>query len=48
MTYYIKAASIILRHPVTVYRHPKAAEIIRDVCKRQFRLHWLRDVASGV
>jgi hypothetical protein len=47
MTYYLKAALIIGRHPIAVGRHPQAARIIRDVLCRQFRLHWLRDVAQG-
>lgn len=47
MTYYLKALLIIVRHPVRIGRHPKALEILRDVCCRQFRLHWLRDVAKG-
>lgn len=47
MTYYIKAAAIIARHPVRVLSHPKAAQIIRETLRREFRLHWLRDVAAG-
>jgi hypothetical protein len=47
MTYYLKAAAIIARHPVRVLGHPKAGEIIREIALRQFRLHWLRDVARG-
>jgi len=47
MTYYLKAAAIIARHPLNVARHPKAGYIIRNIVRRQFRLHWLRDVAKG-
>ena len=47
MTYYLKAAAIIARHPLNVARHPKAGEIVRRVAQREFRLHWLRDVAKG-
>lgn len=47
MTYYIKAFAIISRHPVRVMSHPKVSYILRRVMRRQFRLHWLRDVARG-
>ena len=45
MAYYLKAAAIIIRHPVNVLRHPSAGYILSHIAKRQFRLHWLRDVA---
>jgi hypothetical protein len=47
MTYYLKAAAIVARHPLNVLRHPRANYIVRNVLKRNFRLHWLRDVARG-
>jgi len=46
--YYIKAAAIIARHPVTVLRHKQARHILTQIAARNFRLHWLRDVARGI
>jgi hypothetical protein len=46
--YYIKAAAIIARHPVNVLTHKKAGFILAQIAKRNFRLHWLRDVAHGI
>jgi len=48
MAYYLKSIAIVIRHPINVLRHPKASEIVRLIVLRQFRLHWLRDVARGV
>jgi hypothetical protein len=45
MRYYLKAATIISRHPIRILSHPKAGYIMRKVMRRQFRLHWLRDIA---
>lgn len=47
MTYFLKAAVIIVRHPINVIRHPRTAYILGQIARRQFRLHWLRDVARG-
>ena len=47
MTYYLKAAAIIASHPVNVMRHRRAGYILGRVVRRDFRLHWLRDVARG-
>lgn len=48
MTYYLKSAALIVRHPVRIarYRHG-ALRLLCQVARREFRLHWLRDITSG-